>query len=143
MPLFTRDQKMDLLKKVPMFSELSKNQLREISKHSDIVAKKSGDVLVRQGDKGWEFFFIINGKARVEKSGRVIRTLSDGDFFGEISLIDREPRTASVFAETDLNLLVVQSSSFHHLLDTCPGLSAKILLSLCKYLRRAETEINL
>ena len=121
---------MDLLKKVPMFSELSKSQLRKISKHSDTVAKKAGDVSVRQGDKGWEFFFVIDRKARVEKNGRAIRTLGGGDFFGEVSLIDREPRTASVFAGTDMELLVVDSRSFHHLLDTTPGLSGKILLSL-------------
>jgi CRP-like cAMP-binding protein len=143
MPLFTRDQKIDLLKKVPMFNELSKRHLREISKHSDNVAMKIGDVLVRQGDKGWEFFFIIGGKARVEKDGRIIRNLTSGDFFGEISLIDREPRTASVIAETDMDLLVVHSRSFSHLLDTTPGLSGKILISLCKYLRRAEKDINL
>jgi len=143
MPLFTRDQKMDLLKKVPMFSELSKSHLREISKHTDNVAKKAGDVLARQGNKGWEFFFIIEGKARVEKDGRVIRNLTSGDFFGEISLIDREPRTASVIAETDMDLLVVHSRSFNHLLDMTPGLSEKILISLCKYIRRAEKDINL
>jgi CRP-like cAMP-binding protein len=143
MPLFTSDQKIDLLKKVPMFNELSNRHLREISKHSDNVAKKAGDVLVRQGDKGWEFFFIIGGKARVEKDGRVIRSLASGDFFGEISLIDREPRTASVIAETDMDLLVVHSRSFSHLLDTTPGLSGKILIILCKYLRRAEKGINL
>lgn len=143
MPLFTSDQKIDLLKKVPMFNELSKSHLREISKHSDNVAKKAGDVLARQGDKGWEFFFIIEGKARVEKDGRVIRNLTSGDFFGEISLIDREPRTASVIAETDMDLLVVHSRSFNHLLDMTPGLSGKILISLCKYLRRAEKDINL
>ena len=143
MPLFTRDQKMDLLKKMPMFKELSKSHLREISKHSTNVGKKAGDVLVRQGDKGWEFFFIIEGKARVEKDGRVIRNLISGDFFGEISLIDREPRTASVIAETDMDLLVVHSRSFNHLLDMTPGLSEKILISLCKYLRRGEKDINL
>ena len=143
MPLFTRDQKMDLLKKVPMFNELSNRHLKEISKHSDKVAKKAGDVLARQGNKGWEFFFIIEGKARVEKDGRVIRNLTSGDFFGEISLVDREPRTASVIAETDMDLLVVHSRSFNHLLDMTPGLSEKILISLCKYIRRAEKDINL
>jgi len=143
MPLFTSDQKMDLLKKVPMFNELSNRHLKEISKHSDKVAKKAGDVLARQGNKGWEFFFIIEGKARVEKDGRVIRNLTSGDFFGEISLIDREPRTASVIAETDMDLLVVHSRSFNHLLDMTSGLSEKILISLCKYIRRAEKDINL
>ncbi len=61
-----------------------------------------------------------------------------GDFFGEISLIDREPRTATVIAETDMTLLIVHKTSFGQLLDTIPGLQKKMLVSLCKYLRRAE-----
>ena len=142
MPLFTRDQKMDLLKKVPMFSELSKRHLREISKHSDNVAKKVGDVLVRQGNKGGEFFFIIEGKARVEKNGKFVRQLSGGDFFGEISLIDGEPRTATVIAETDMTILIVHKPSFDHLLDAIPGLQRKILIALCQYLRKAEKAMN-
>jgi CRP-like cAMP-binding protein len=135
-------QKMDLLKKVPMFGNLSQRHLREIGKHADQVRVEAGRVLAQQEKKGWEFIFIVDGKARVEKNGKVIRQLSGGDFFGEISLIDGEPRTATVIAETDMTLLVVNKTSFDHLLDTIPGLQRKILISLCQYLRRAEKSVN-
>jgi len=131
-------QKMELLKKVPMFSNLSQRHLREISKHADQLSAKTGNILAEQGRIGWEFIFIVEGKARVEKNGKVIRQLSEGDFLGEISLIDGEPRTTTVIAETDMILLVVNKTSFDHLLDKVPGLQRKILISLCKYLRSAE-----
>jgi CRP/FNR family transcriptional regulator, cyclic AMP receptor protein len=135
-------QKMDLLKKVPLFSTLSKRHLGDIAKHTDQVQVETNRVLVRQGKPGWEFIFIVEGKARVEKDGKVIRQLSQGDFFGEISLIDGEPRASSVIAETDMTLLIVHKTSFDHLLETIPGLQRKILISLCQYLRRAEKAIN-
>jgi len=135
-------QKIDLLKKVPLFNNLSQRHLKEIAKHADQVQVEKGRILVQQGKTGWEFIFIVEGKVRVEKNGKVIRQLSGGDFFGEISLIDGEPRTSSVIAETTMTLLIVHKTSFDHLLDKIPGLQRKIMISLCQYLRRAEKGIN-
>jgi CRP/FNR family cyclic AMP-dependent transcriptional regulator len=135
-------QKIELLKNVPMFSSLSQRHLREIGKHADQVKVEAGRVLAQQEKKGWEFIFIVDGKARVEKDGKVIRQLSEGDFLGEISLIDGEPRTATVISDTDMTLLVVNKTSFDHLLDKIPGLQRKILIALCKYLRSAEKATN-
>ena len=143
MLLRRRSQKIDLLKKVPLFSNLSQRHLNEIAKHADQVSVKVGEVLAQQGNRGLEFVFIVEGKAQVKQDGKVIRHLSSGDFFGEISLIDGEPRTATVTAETDGTLLVVHRWFFTHLLDTIPGLQKKMLASLCKYLRRAEKAINM
>jgi len=136
-------QKIDLLKKVPLFSSLSQRHLKEISKHADQVQVDTGKVLAQQGKPGWEFIFIVAGEARVEKGGKVIRQLAGGDFFGEVALIDGKPRTASVTAETDMTVLIVHKTSFDHLLDTIPGLQKKILISLCDYLRRAEERMNM
>jgi CRP/FNR family transcriptional regulator/CRP/FNR family cyclic AMP-dependent transcriptional regulator len=138
MSLIRSSQKEDLLKKVPLFNNLSKRHLKEIGKHADQEQVEAGKVLAEQGEKGWEFIFIVEGKARVKKDGKVIRQLSGGDFFGEISLIDGKPRTASVTAETDMTALIVHKPSFDHLLNTIPGLQEKILISLCDYLRKAE-----
>jgi CRP/FNR family transcriptional regulator/CRP/FNR family cyclic AMP-dependent transcriptional regulator len=135
-------QKIDLLKKVPLFSNLSQRHLGEIAKHADQVQVERERVLAHEGKKGWEFVFVVDGKARVEKDGKFIRQLSGGDFFGEISLIDGEPRTATVIAETDMTLLIVHKTSFDHLIDTIPGLQKKMLVSLCKYLRGAEKGVN-
>ena len=131
-------QKMELLKKVPMFNNLSQRHLREIGKHADQVKVEAGSVLAQQEKKGWEFILIVDGKARVVKNGKVIRQLSEGDFFGEISLIDGEPRTATVISDTNMTILVVNKTSFDHLLDNIPGLQRKILIALCQYLRSAE-----
>lgn len=138
MLLHRRSQKADLLRKVPLFSELSKRHLNEIAKHADQAEMREGSVFAKQGRTGTEFVFIVDGKAQVEKDGKAIRRISAGDFFGEISMIDGQPRTATVTAETDGTLLVVNSRSFNHLLDTIPGLQKKIMLALCKYIRRAE-----
>ena len=135
-------EKTDLLRKVPMFSDLSQRHLREIGKHADEVKVEAGRVLAQQEKKGWEFILVVDGKARVEKDGKIIRELSEGDFFGEISLIDGEPRTATVTAETDMTLLVVHQTSFNRLLEDIPGLQRKILISLCSYVRRAEKATN-
>ena len=131
-------QKIDLLKKVPLFSNLSQRHLKEIGKYTDQLKVDAARVLAQQGKTGLDFIFIVEGKARVEKDGESIRQLSEGDFFGEISLIDGEPRTATVIAETNMTLLIVDKRSFDHLLDTVPDLQRKILISLCKYLRSAE-----
>jgi len=125
--IFRRDEKIAVLKTVPLFSDLSKRQLMD-----------AGQVLAKEDEKGADFFLIVEGKARVKKGRKTIRTLNSGDYFGEISLIDGEPRTASVIAETDMNLLFVNHKSFEHLLETVPGLQKKIMVSLCTYLRRAE-----
>jgi len=138
-----RSQKAELLKKVPMFSNLSNRHLNEIAKYADQLPVKAGRVLAKEGDLGYEFVFILEGKARVEKNGKVINRLNSGDFFGEISLIDRGPRTATVVTETEMTLLIVNSKSFDHLLDTVTGLQKKILISLCQYLRRAEKATNI
>jgi CRP-like cAMP-binding protein len=122
MLLCPRSQKAELLKKVPMFSNLSNRHLNEIAKYADQLSIKSGKVLAQEGSIGWEFVFILEGKARVEKKGKVINRLASGDFFGEISLIDRGPRTATVIAETDMTLLIVNCKSFDHLLESIPGL---------------------
>ena len=134
-------EKIDFLKKVPIFSNLNRRHMKEILKHVDQVTVKAGTVLARQGNTGLEFVFIVEGKARVEKGGKVIGKIAANDFFGEISLIDGGRRTASIIAETDMTLLIVHKRSFSLLLDTIPELQKGILLNLCKYLRRAEADI--
>jgi CRP-like cAMP-binding protein len=133
-----RSYKSDLLKSVPLFKDLSKRNLDEIAKYADEVRMGRGTVLAKQGSIGLEFVFIIEGKARVERDGKVINRLSANDFFGEISLIDQRPRMATVIADSDVRLLVVHARSFRQLLDTVPGLAYKIMVGLCKYLREAE-----
>ena len=94
--------------------------------------------MVKEGEKGGAFFFIVEGTAQVKQGKKVINNLKRGDYFGEISLIDEKPRTASVIAEKDMTILVINKRSFDHMLKTVKGLEHNILVSLCGYLRRAE-----
>lgn len=133
-----RSDRLDALAKVPLFSGLSRRHLGMIARHADEVKLDAGKVLARQGEHGLEFLLIVDGDARVERNGKVIGRLTAGDFFGEMSLIDGKPRTATVIAETPVVLLVVHRRAFGHMLDTVPGLQKNVLLTLCERLREAD-----
>ncbi len=133
-------QKNDVLKNVPLFSNLSKKNLDEISRISDEVHRPAETVLAKEGDVGSEFILIVEGEARVEKGGEIINKLPPFSFFGEVSIIDGQPRTASVIADTDVKLLVIHSRYFHELLAKVPELAKETLLALCQYLRKAQRQ---
>lgn len=136
-----RSDRLEALRKVPLFSGLGRRHLDLIDRHADEVKLDAGKVLARQGERGLEFLLIVDGTARVEKDGREIARLTTGEFFGEMSLIDGKPRSATVIAETPVVLLVVHTRSFGHLLDTVPGLQKKVLVTLCERLREADAAL--
>jgi len=136
--LSRRPDRIDWLRKVPLFSGLSGRDLDLVARQTDVVKAHEGKVLTRQGALGEEFLLIVDGSARVERDGKPIARLETGDFFGEMSLIDGKPRSATVIAEAPITLLVVDARSFRSLLDGVPGLRRKITVALCERLRRAD-----
>jgi len=136
--LSRRPDRIDWLRKVPLFSGLSGRDLDLIARQTDVVKADGGKVLTRQGALGEEFLLIVEGSARVERDGNPIARLEAGDFFGEMSLMDGKPRSATVIAETPVTLLVVDSRSFRSLLDGVAGLRRKISVTLCERLRKAD-----
>jgi len=143
MLLRRRSEKVDVLKKVPVLSGLSRRDLDLIARVADEVKVEKGRVLTRQGGLGMEFLLILEGSARVERDGKVIARLGPGDFLGEMSLIDGKPRSATVIADSPSALLAVQARSFRTLLDTVPGLQSKVLIALCERLRAADASLAL
>jgi len=141
MLLRRRSDKADVLKKVPLFSGLSRRHLDHVAAEADEVKEEAGTVLTKQGGLGLEFLLILEGGARVERDGKVIARLGPGDVFGEMSLIDGLPRSATVIAESPTVLLVIQARSFRSLLDTVPGLQRKLLITLCARLRAADARL--
>ena len=109
--------KRDLLRRVPLFAGLGDRELSEVERSSDEVDVPAGTTLTRQGGSGHEFFVIIEGRARVERDGRVLATLGPGDFLGEIALLEERPRMATVTVEEPSRLLVLGHREFHSLLD--------------------------
>jgi CRP-like cAMP-binding protein len=141
MLLTRRSDKVDVLKKVPLFSGLNRRYLHLIAREADEVKVEAGAVLTKQGGLGLEFLLILEGGARVERDGKVIARLGSGDFFGEMSLIDGLPRSAAVIADSPSVLLVIQTRAFRSLLDTVPGLQKRLLVTLCERLRAADTRL--
>jgi CRP-like cAMP-binding protein len=115
---------------VPLFARLSGAELERISMVADELDFKEGKELAREGAAGREFFVIIEGTAEVTRGKRKLRTLSDGDFFGEISLITRLPRTASVTTVSPMRALVITDRSFRRMLADSPAIQRKVLEAL-------------
>lgn len=143
MNFFTHhEEKAEPLRKVPLFKDLSRQQLELVAQNADEVRSRPGDVLVRQGHLGHEFILIVEGRARVERDGEVINHLQAGDYLGEIALIDGKPRSATVIVEEPSVLLAVQSRSFNLLLDQVPSLQRQLLITLCGRLRNCEETLR-
>jgi len=128
----------DQLAAVPLFSGLTDPELRELVQASDEVEAEAGRELTTEGRVGHEFFLILEGEASVRRQGKEVTTLEPGDYFGELSILDRGPRSATVAATTDMKLLVLGQREFGGLLETLPGLAAKLLPSLAHRLREAD-----
>lgn len=142
MPKLGRRSKEDLLADVPMFSGLNARQLKAVSRLADEIERPPGSVLAQEGELGREFFLILEGEAGVYHGKRKVASLGPGRFFGEISLIDRGPRTATVKAETSLRALDIGVREFSSLLDSIPGMSRRIMINLCARLRECETALS-
>jgi CRP-like cAMP-binding protein len=125
-----KNTKLELLKRVPLFRDCSKRELEEIAKIADEIDFREGKELTREGAPGREFFILVEGTAEVTKGNRKLRTMSDGDFFGEISLITRLPRTATVTTVSPVRALVVTDRSFRRLLESDRQIQRKVLTAL-------------
>lgn len=137
-PMPKRDAYTQHLANVPLFSECSDKDLRLIARRTEEIQVPAGKELVTQGETGREFFIIVEGSALVLRDGEQIATLSAGDFFGELALLDRGPRSATVIAETPMQLLVLAQREFSGLLDEVPSLAHKVAKALAKRVREAD-----
>ena len=126
------------LSKIWLFSTSSARDLRTIRRALEEVTVPPGRILCEQGTIGREFFLIVSGEASVRRNGRKIATLGPGQYFGELALLDRRPRSATVASETDMNLLVLGQRQFNGVLDAVPALSRKMLAAMATRLREAD-----
>lgn len=131
---------MELIKGVPLFSQLGKRELNEVASIADEIDLREGKELTVEGQPGREFFVIIEGDAVVRQGDRQINRLGAGDFFGEIALVEDRPRTATVVTETPIRALVITDRSFRSLLDSSPEIETKVMSALAA---RLAPEIEL
>ena len=135
-----KDQKLEQLGRMWLFSACTKRDLQVIGRASDEVSVAAGKVLTEEGRPGHEFYLILEGEATVRRKARKVATLGAGQYFGELSLLDRGPRTASVVAETDMRLLVLGQREFNGILDEVPGLAHKVLRTMAERLRESDAK---
>jgi CRP/FNR family transcriptional regulator, cyclic AMP receptor protein len=133
-PRFRQDTKTAALKRSPLFEGLSRKQLAQVARVSDDLDVPAGTVLCKEGSRGREFFIIIDGEARVTRRGENLGTVSSGDFFGEIALLESVKRTATVTAATPLRFFVVSDQAFKSVLATDPAIERKVLRTVLRRL---------
>ena len=132
--------RLELLRRVPLFAGVGHKELEAISQIADEIEAPAGTVLTHEGRHEGHFFVIVSGSVRVERGGRTIKTLGDGDFLGEIALIDGGPRTATATTITASRLLRMTHERFHQLLDHSPSIRTAVLEELGRRLRNLDTE---
>ena len=128
------NSKIDLIKRVPLFSSASKHELEEIASLADEIDLPEGKVLINEGDTGREFFVLIDGSADVERGGKKVASLGPGDFFGEIALISKAPRNATITTTSPVRTLVITDRAFRQLLDHSPSIAIGVLAALAERL---------
>ena len=132
----------DLLAQVPLFEGLSRRHLKQIAEHADEISFREKETIVEAGEPGGSFFVIVEGEVRVVRGDRTIARAGPGEFFGEISLLDGGPRTASVIAETPVVAIRLFKASFDKVVRDEPRVAGKILAVVARRLREAERTVT-
>jgi len=134
------DEKLELLKRVPLLSALGRREIEEVGRLAEEIDVPAGKVLMREGETGREFYVLVNGSVGIDRGGATIRTLQDGDFFGEIALLSEGPRTATATTTSASKLLVVGHREFHSLMDQFPAIRTCVFDALAKRIRVLDPE---
>jgi len=127
-----KDAKVELLKTVPLFSKLDKKGLEDVAHIADEIDLPAGKEMATEGDRGREFFVLLKGEAEVTRGGEKINTMKEGDFFGEIALVTKMPRTATVTATSNVDVLVITERAFDTLLKNSPTIGRGVAEALAE-----------
>jgi CRP-like cAMP-binding protein len=128
--VFTKNAKVELLKKAPLFSDCSRRELNEIAMIADEVDFPAGTALMTEGETGKEFVVVVDGAVEIRRGGKLVPLKGDATFFGETALLTGTPRNATVTTTTTVRALVITARAFGRLLTDSPGIQRKILSSL-------------
>ena len=133
-----RARRVELLAQLPLFAACNKKQLGQIAALTVPFQLKKGTVMTRQGAAGGLAFIIVTGRAEVVRDGKRLAQLGPGDVVGELSLIDGKPRSATVTATSDLEVLELDRAELLKLVTKFPPVMRKVLESLARRLRDAD-----
>jgi len=128
----------EVLGRIPLFATLSKKDLRSLAKVAHDMTYEAGTRLTTEDEVGSTFFAVVEGEAEVSVGGRARWRLGPGEHFGEMSIIDRSPRSANVVAATKLRCLVFTQWEFRPFLKEHPDVAWAIMEVLVRRLRAVE-----
>lgn len=131
----SKKQHLESLSKVALFSACSKKELEKVAKAGDEITMTAGTMIIDQGQTGREAFVIVEGDVTVKRNNRKVATLGAGSVVGEMSLLDKGPRTATVICDTDCTLLVIDQRRFLGVVEEIPTIAYKLLGSLAARIR--------
>ncbi len=137
----TNKQLTTVLGAVPLFEDLSKKQLKKVADLAEVARFMAGATLVKQGEIGDSFYVVLTGQAKVVANGRTVNRLLPGDHFGEISLLDGGPRSASVVAETEMTLVIIAQKAFLAMLAKDPEITMCLLEGMARTVRRLDRSL--
>jgi CRP/FNR family cyclic AMP-dependent transcriptional regulator len=129
------DEKIEALKRVPLFAGCSDKELEFIASRADEVTVPADRELTKQGHPADSFYILLDGEVEVEVDGKHRRTLGPGSFFGEISMLDRGPGTATVVTKTPARMLVMSHSQFRDAIKVQDSILVKVLSVMAERLR--------
>lgn len=135
-----RDEKLDMLRRIPLFNGFGKREIERLGMLADEVAVPDGTILMNQGDRGRDLMVIITGNVVIERDGQRVNTLGPGDFFGEIALVNEGPRTATAKTEGPALVLVVTHRDFHAMMEEFPPIAEQVLRTLANRIRANEPD---
>jgi CRP/FNR family cyclic AMP-dependent transcriptional regulator len=128
----------DHIAAAPMFAACSRHELQTISRLATEIDVPTGQALTKEGTPGHEFMIVLSGTAEATRNGKHVATFTEGDFFGEIALLDPGVRTATIVSSTQMTLAVISPNEFSTALDEVPTLSRKVMQGLARRLREID-----
>jgi CRP/FNR family transcriptional regulator, cyclic AMP receptor protein len=134
----THDRRTELLAGCPLFEGIDADGLAALAASAQSVDFPAGHAIARQGEIGTGFFVVVDGEVRVVRDGTVVARLGPGEFFGELSVLDRMPRNATVTADVPTTCLALASWDFEKILLEQPALTLAILRGVARRLREVS-----
>lgn len=137
----------NFFKQVPLFSNLDEAEIDQLSQICSERNFEKGQTIFYEEDMGTSFYIIISGQVKIvmlSSDGRehILGLLKEKDFFGEMALLDGEPRSATAIALVDVKTITITREDFHRILKNNPAMSIKIMAVLCKRLRQADRHVE-
>jgi CRP-like cAMP-binding protein len=133
-----RNERLEHLRAVPLFRALNAKELALVDRLGIESPAAAGEVIVKEGTRGREFYVVTSGKAEITRGGKVIGVLGPGDHFGELALLDPQPRVATVTMTVDGAVLELPQREFWQLLTDVPTISLKVLQGLARMMHERD-----